>query len=76
MIPGEHELLPVKKNHMSARMAWRWDGKEVIIDLQGLLTAKDPFHANSVRAIIGMHDSLTAKFLAKQLVICNVVFMS
>src|SRR5215216_4024993 len=76
VIPGEQKLVPVKKDNVTSRMSRDGNYEQVIIQLDRVGAVNYLLNPQTCSAIIGMHQSFTAEFLTKQLVIGDVVFVS
>ena len=75
VIAREQKLVPVKKNDVTTSMSRRGNHEQLVVELNWFRAANYVLDAQPCGAVIGVHNALTAKFTAKQLVIGDVVFV-
>ena len=73
MIAGEKKFLAIQKNNMAARVSRRRDDEQVLVESNRLLAFDNSFNAYSRGAVFGVHHTLAAKLISKQLMISNIV---
>ncbi len=75
MIAGKQKLVFVQIDHVTARVAGRGNHEQIFINFDGCLAGNNSLNAQSRGAIVSVHHALTAKLLAKQFMIGDVVAM-
>ena len=49
--------------------------EQIVVELNGFSALNYPFDAETIRVVVGVHQSFATEFLSEQLVIRNIVFV-
>lgn len=75
MIAREQKLVAIKEDHVPASVTRCWDHEQIAVELNRIDASDDAFDVVTRCTIIGVHDSLAAESVVKQIVIGYVVFV-
>src|ERR1051326_5295525 len=75
MVAGEEKLVAVEKHDVPARVTRRRNHEQILIELYWFFARNHLLDAQTIRAVVSVHESFAVEFFAKQPMGRNVVFV-